>query len=377
MEFSAGPTTAVVKATVRRVRERNLTFLAGSLAYNAFVSLIPLLLLVLLVAGRIGDERLVGRINEVTNAYLTPNAQDLVTDAVTNTSGQAGLSVLGTLVLLWGALKLFRGLGTAFTEVYDTAEKRSLVEQFRDGFIAFVTVGVSLLAVGLAGGAFAYFELPFLHLLNPVFLLVGLSLAFLPMYYVYPSVETTLGTTLPGAVVAAGGWAVLEVGFQVYAANAGRYEAYGIIGGILLLVTWLYFSGLVLLVGAAVNAVLYERATTAEWPVGADDGDTATGDGRRPESSATRAVAAESNPAGRYTTELSPATNEPVTGATATGVGDVTPMGARPTGSAPDRDSDPDTGPTTSSLAMFGSGVVLGVALCFGVVFAVVRHWAR
>ncbi|MUV58229.1 YihY/virulence factor BrkB family protein, partial [Halogeometricum sp. CBA1124] len=53
---------------------------------------------------------------------------------------------------------------------------------------------------------------------------------------------------------------MLEVGFQVYAANAGRYEAYGVIGGVLLLLTWLYFSGLVVLLGAAVNAVLSNRS---------------------------------------------------------------------------------------------------------------------
>ncbi len=260
MEFRSGGTIATLRATVTKVREQNLTFLAGSLAYNAFVSLIPLLLLVLLVAGTIGDETLTARISDLTQAFLTPNAQNLIGDALTNTSGQTGVSVVGVLVLLWGALKLFRGLNTAFAEVYTATDDTTFIGQIRNGLIAFGAVAVSLLAVGFAGGAFAYFDHPLLHVLNPVFLLAGLTLAFLPMYYVFPGTELTIKEALPGAVVAAGGWALLEVGFQVYAANAGKYEAYGVIGGVLLLITWLYFSGLVLLVGAAINAVIWERS---------------------------------------------------------------------------------------------------------------------
>ena len=259
MRFEGGETTAVLRTVVERVREQNLTFLAGSLAYSAFVSLIPLLLLLLLAVGSVGNEMVAARVSGLTEAYLTAGAQTEIRAAVDNAGGEVGLSVTGVLVLLWGALKLFRGLDTAFAEVYVTEYESSLFEQFRDGLVALVALGVSLVALTLAGGAFAYLRIPLLHVLNPLFLLAGLSLAFLPLYYVFPDVEMTVREALPGAVVAAGGWAILEVGFQVYAANAGRYEAYGVIGGVLLLLTWLYFGGFVLLVGAAVNAVIRER----------------------------------------------------------------------------------------------------------------------
>jgi membrane protein len=373
MGISTGPTTTTLKATVEKVRARNLTFLAGSLAYNAFVSLIPLLLLVLLVAGRVGDERLADRIGEVTSEYLTLNGQNLVTDAVTNTSGQTGLSIVGVLVLLWGALKLFRGLDTAFATVYGETDDLSLLDQLRDGFIAFLSVTVSLLVVGLAGGAFAYFDLPLLHLLNPVLLLVGLSLAFLPMYYVYPNVETSVGTVLPGAVLAAGGWALLEVGFQVYAANAARYEAYGVIGGILLLITWLYFSGLVLLVGAALNAVLWEQATTAGH-LGSGDAPRATSTAIESDSKpadATPVPAPSTTPASDRDRRSESTAR---TGAAATGVADVTPMGARP---APEPEPAPsrDSGQSVLTLpAFFFVGVLVGIG---GSVVALVAIWNR
>jgi membrane protein len=86
-------------------------------------------------------------------------------------------------------------------------------------------------------------------------LVVVLTLAFLPMYFVLPPVDVTLGEVLPGAAVAAVGWVLLQVAFRIYAANAGQFEGYGLIGGVLLFVTWLYFASIVVLLGAAVNAV--------------------------------------------------------------------------------------------------------------------------
>ncbi len=69
----------------------------------------------------------------------------------------------------------------------------------------------------------------------------------------------TLREAVPGAVFAGGGWTLLGTGFNVYAAQADSYQVYGVIGGVLLLVTWFYFAGQVLLVGAAVNAALADR----------------------------------------------------------------------------------------------------------------------
>jgi membrane protein len=94
-------------------------------------------------------------------------------------------------------------------------------------------------------------------------LVAVLALALLPVYYVLPPVDVSLREVLPGAIVAAVGWVLLQAGFGVYATTAGRYGAYGIVGAILLFVTWLYFASIVVLVGGAVNAVYGNATTTA------------------------------------------------------------------------------------------------------------------
>lgn len=73
-----------------------------------------------------------------------------------------------------------------------------------------------------------------------------------------PPVDASIREVLPGVAVAAGGWVLLQIGFQLYATTASRYGAYGMIGAALLFVTWLYFASIVVLLGGAVNAVLHE-----------------------------------------------------------------------------------------------------------------------
>ncbi len=82
----------------------------------------------------------------------------------------------------------------------------------------------------------------------------GLTIAFLPMYYFFPDVDVSVREVLPGVLVAAVGWAALQSLFQVYVALSSSSDSAGPIGAILLLLTWLYFGGLILLVGAVVNA---------------------------------------------------------------------------------------------------------------------------
>ncbi len=58
-----------------------------------------------------------------------------------------------------------------------------------------------------------------------------------------------------GAIVAMILWVIASVAFTVYVANFGSYDkTYGSLGGVIILLTWLYLSALVVLLGAVINA---------------------------------------------------------------------------------------------------------------------------
>jgi membrane protein len=59
----------------------------------------------------------------------------------------------------------------------------------------------------------------------------------------------------PGSVFAVGMWLIVSLGFKAYVDNFGNYnKVYGSIAGVIVLMLWLYWSGMVLLFGGEINA---------------------------------------------------------------------------------------------------------------------------
>lgn len=250
------------------VSEKNVTFMAAALAYHAFISLAPMLLLLFLVLTTFGtglEERIVA----IAGEWLPGPIADIVTEMVQSNANGAGASIIGLVVLLWGTLKIFRGLDTAFSEIYESTASNSLVDKFRDGLVVLVALVFGLVAmVGASivlGGLVE--QIPYSQLLTPVALIAGLVVAFYPMYYVFPDVDLGVRDVLPGVVVAAVGWGALQGLFQVYISVAEPGSG-SFFGGVIVVVTYLYFSALVLLLGAVINAVIGNHSLGGPGGVG-------------------------------------------------------------------------------------------------------------
>ena len=258
MNQRARRTLTVVRAIVHEIRTERITFMAGSIAYHAFVSLLPLLLLVLAVVAAIDQPGIEQGILDLARATLTPGAADILVGELRSTS--PGVSVLGLLVLVWGTLRIFRGLDTAFSDIYESEARNTLVDQFRDGLLVFVCVAAAIVVAALLeqllplGGTAGWIA-------GRGVLVVGLGLAFLPMYYVFPDQPgMPVREVLPGVAFAAVGLTVFESAFRLYVEFGSETASGDVLAGILVFLTWLYFSGLVILVGVAINAVLSNRS---------------------------------------------------------------------------------------------------------------------
>ena len=265
---------AVGRAVFTVLRDNFASVVAGSIAFSAFLSVLPLLALAVAVTTAFGGPELVNRAVEGADPYLTDSAQALFTDALSSASGRVGASLLSLALLLWSALRVFRGLDTAFSLLYDS-DQHGFVDGVRDGVVVLVALTAALAVTAVVSALVAFVPGDRLGPLGPLTasatLVGGLALAFLPMYYVFPDVDLSVREVTPGALVAAVGWTALVWGFQLYADIAGQYEVYGAIGAVLLVLLWLYFGSLLLLTGAALNVVLGGR-----YPVDGD-GDVAVG----------------------------------------------------------------------------------------------------
>ncbi|AEN06353.1 ribonuclease BN [halophilic archaeon DL31] len=247
------------KTVMRVFSEKNGTFLAGSIAYSAFVSLVPMVMFFLLGVSVFGAPELQQQIIEVATESVSPSVGGVI-EVMIEEQRDAGrgstisASLIGLLTFAWGSIKVFRGLDTAFSEIYETTARGSFLGQIKKSLVVLFTLMLGAIAMVGTTTVVAFFSsVPFIGVVVPLLLVVGLCGAFFPMYYLFPDIEVAPREVIPGTIVGAVGWAILQVLFQVYVSLSGSGGS--LIASILLLVTWLYFSGVILLLGAAVNAV--------------------------------------------------------------------------------------------------------------------------
>ncbi len=260
MNGSLERAVTLLQAIGRELSEERITFMAGSLAYNAFVSLLPVVVLLLVLVSEVGDRRLVMALLGLMDAAITPGAGEVLIQEVRAASSE--VSVLGGVLLVWGGLRVFRSLDTAFSELYDTTERNTFLDQIVDGLVVLASTVAVLLAAGAlqtrltvdVGFTVGWFG-------QRLLLVGGVGSALLPMYYLFPDeTEMDLLEVLPGVAVSAAGLVLFQSLFLLYLQFSSTAARESILASILVFLTWLYFSGLIILVGAAVNAVLSNRS---------------------------------------------------------------------------------------------------------------------
>ena len=256
MRLSRARTEEVLRALVHEIRAERLTFMAGSIAYHAFLSILPLLLLVLTFVQRTENVTLRTSIVDIMEAVLTAQASGVIQQGLTE--ADASVSLLGVGFLLWGSLRIFRGLDTAFSDIYETGAANTFLDQLRDGLLLLVTVAVAILSASALGSVLPEpgSGLPW-AIAGGLVRAAGLFVVFYPMYYVFPDTDVSPLEVVPGVAFAAIGLTVAQVLFTAFKSGS---TGGNLIASILVLLSWLYVIGLIILLGAAVNAVLSNRS---------------------------------------------------------------------------------------------------------------------
>lgn len=242
-------------------RRERIGFLAAAIGYYAFLSVIPALLIVIVIATTVGGPLLAEQIRIATGSYLSTAGQGLVEDAVTNASGRAGATALGLVVLAWSALGVIRGLDMVFSQIYRGEGDKGFLRRLRDTIVAGLGISVGITTMVFVGAILAAIPMTIsASVVGTIVLVFGLFVSFLPMYVVLPAARMNVRAALPGAVFVTVGWVILQGLFQLYLSMAPRFELYGLIGGMLVLVMWFYFAAVLLLLGAGLNVVLAGKA---------------------------------------------------------------------------------------------------------------------
>jgi len=246
---------------------------AASLAFNAFLTMFPLMLGVLAVVGlAIHDPGALDQIQRMVISAFPSDAQPQLLNALQGTRRAAGwLSVVSIAGLIWTGTGLFAAMEFALTEVFGT-KQRDMLRQRAMGIIMMVLFVLAVIVAVTANGAASV--VPFMPVggfLVGAIVMIALLAA---IYRFVPNRTFALRDVLPGAVLAGLLIEVLSLAFPVYSRVSHGFNTYGQQFALFfLLATWLYFLSQLLLLGAVYNRMRLGRPGT-EGVVAAPPADT-------------------------------------------------------------------------------------------------------
>jgi membrane protein len=247
--------TWLAKAVVAVANERNVTTTAASVAFYVFNAAIPAALLGFVLLASLGETGLVHQLFELVLGEHPTRLRRTIDRLSRESESRERTAGIAAAILAWSAFRMFQTVNSSFAEIYDERKDLPLTKVVLDTLFVLGAAVAGVLVVGV-GGALLSFRaeetgwVPFTTLL----LFVVLVVAFLPVYYYFPHIETSVRDAVPGTVLAAAGWTVSGVFFRVYLSVSA--DPYGLAGAVLLFLTWLYVGGLLLLLGGVVNAVV-------------------------------------------------------------------------------------------------------------------------
>jgi membrane protein len=276
---SRGKRTAkgFTKRIFEQIQEDDVPNQAAGVAFFAFLSFPPTILVLFALTGFFGGDDAAAWITERLSAMLPGEAGELVDTFVANVVHEQapGPFSIGLLLALWAASNVFMALSRSLNTAYSIRDERPWIKQraislgmllvfvlfFLGGSVVLIggpTIAAALNLAGVAEVVWNIIQWPLAALL--------VALAFGAAFYVLPARDqgTHKREIFKGALAATVFWLIATVGFRLYITNFGNYtETYGIIGTIIVLLLWLWISALVVLVGGEIASELENDARAA------------------------------------------------------------------------------------------------------------------
>ena len=260
----------LLKNVICRFHDDEVPALGAQITYYLILSFFPFLIFLLTLTAYtpLKAEQITADIT----AALPESTQSIILSIHEDVSNQSSPALLsaGMLAGIWTASSGMMALSRTLNKAYDDEETRPywkvrlLAVVYTIGFTAAVWLSFALLVFGQVLGKwlfdrltlYAEFERWWVTLKYLLSLLI-MALIFTLLYIGAPSRKMKWREVIPGSIFATVGWVATSLLFSLYVNRFGTYaKTYGSLGGIIVLLVWLYLSSIILLLGGELNAAL-------------------------------------------------------------------------------------------------------------------------
>ncbi len=252
------------------------TGLAAQMAYQFLFTLAPGLLFLWHLLGLFGtDPTTLHQMLSALKGFLPqdPKVNDIIDSLVANivVTGSTGRVVyIGIFFGIWLGTLFISTISHALSRTHGVREDRNWWSKYIISFFLLFWFGITILfcfnamvfGETLAGLAEVNFQLNIplqqsVAYLNLPLTCVALIVLALALYLLTPENYLTVAEALPGAVFFSLGWIMVTKLFQFYVTKYDRYNAtYLALASVIVLLTWMYLTCLLLLLGGKLNAIL-------------------------------------------------------------------------------------------------------------------------
>jgi len=256
----------LLKETLIAFGDDECSLRAAALAYHSLLSLFPLLLFLVFLGGVVLSS---GNTLQTIQGYVTrvsPQLAQTVNPVIAQTTrARDTIGIIGGAWLLWSASAIFTVLSSTFNVIWDARPRHFIVRRLVGLIAVFLTV--TLFVFSLLTRTLAAFALPPQsaladRLLNGGLDFVATVLICWLLYTLLPNQAVHVPSALFGAVLAAVIWQAAKAAFSLYLTSGlTRLDyVYGSLASVVVLVLWVYFSSLILFLGAEFAATLGAHA---------------------------------------------------------------------------------------------------------------------
>jgi membrane protein len=270
-----------VKRFYWKAYEDNITGLSAMVAYNLLLSILPLALLALFIAGRVlGSEHLERSVLDDLRRLFPDAAESTITsvlDGLQRFSTRLGIAALVTS--LWFGSSFWGALDTAFCRIYHL-RCRTWLEQKRFALAMLAVVLVFMAATVAVPTAQSILvtgagNLPFgldkvRGIVYAITLVAGLAVLFgilCLIYWAVPKGRLAWRGIWPGAALATFAIALVDYAFPLYLSHVSTIASFGTtLVFIAIVLLWFYVLAIIILAGATVNAILLTADRAGQAP---------------------------------------------------------------------------------------------------------------
>jgi membrane protein len=264
---------AIFKRAGKQTLNHNLPMVAQALAYSTFLAIPSVLLVAVgvftLVAGPQTIDSLISSLHSVMPGQATQLLSGSLHRLDQKPSSGIAMTVVGFVLAIWSTTGAMNSYMTAVNLAYDRKDRRNFVKKRAVALVMVACIGAAFILVAgllIFGPHIETWVGRALHVQAALgwvwwaaqwpILVCGLLAAFATLLYLGPDVDHPRWRFLtPGSLLAVVIWLVASGAFAVYTSQFGSYnKTWGSLASVIVMLTWLWLTGLALLFGAEVNA---------------------------------------------------------------------------------------------------------------------------